>query len=195
MSAAERRALALVGALNALPGTSHRRQALWRIEEPVEQGDLFSYAGATIVDAELSPLETMTHLQRIQSDYAGLGLTTGTHPVAALRPSLKDVWRAGDLKEAPNGTRVTIAGAVICRQRPGTAKGFVFVSLEDETGIANAVVRPDLFEEKRLVITQEPLLRISGPVQNVENVIHVKADRIEALHADSVPTGVSHDFR
>jgi error-prone DNA polymerase len=194
MSASERRALALVGALNALPGTSHRREALWRVEEPVEQGDLFSYAGTTLVDAELSPLETMTHLERMQADYAGLDLTTGIHPVAALRASLKDVWRAADLKEARNGTRVTIAGAVICRQRPGTAKGFVFVSLEDETGIANAVVRPDLFEDTRMTVTQEPLLRITGPVQNIDNVIHVKAERIEALQADSVPRGVSHDF-
>ena len=70
----------------------------------------------------------------------------------------------------------------------------MFVSLEDETGIANAVVRPDLFEDTRMTVTQEPLLRITGVVQNLENVIHVKAERIEALRADSVPRGVSHDF-
>jgi error-prone DNA polymerase len=114
--------------------------------------------------------------------------------MALLRSRLTDVWSAEDLKQARTGTRVVIAGSVICRQRPGTASGIVFVSLEDETGIANAVVMPDLFEANRLVITQEPALRIIGPVQNVSNVIHVKAERIEPLREAALPTQTSHDF-
>lgn len=83
---------------------------------------------------------------------------------------------------------------MICRQRPGTAKGFVFVSLEDETGIANAVVVPALFERRRLVVTQEPALRITGVVQNVSAVIHVKAATIEPLRGHGLPVQASHDF-
>jgi error-prone DNA polymerase len=105
------------------------------------------------------------------------------------------VLRATDLPLVRDGERVIIAGSVICRQRPGTAKGFVFISLEDETGIANAIVVPQLFEARRLVITQEPALRIVGKLQNLHGVIHVKAERIEALAAADLPAQASHDFR
>jgi error-prone DNA polymerase len=94
-----------------------------------------------------------------------------------------------------DGDRVKIAGSVICRQRPGTAKGFVFVSLEDETGIANAVVTPDLFERLRMVINEEPALYIVGRLQNQAGVIHVKAETIEALNLSELPEQASHDFR
>jgi error-prone DNA polymerase len=95
----------------------------------------------------------MNPVERLRADYAGMQLTTGQHPMALLRPRLPDVWRAADLPKARHGDIVRIAGNVICRQRPGTAKGFVFISLEDETGISNAIVSPPLFEELRLVIT------------------------------------------
>ncbi len=104
------------------------------------------------------------------------------------------MWPAAELKRAPRDARVTIAGSVICRQRPGTAKGVVFVSLEDETGIANAVVAPALFESHRLMISQEPALRITGLVQNVSGVIHVRAERIEPLLDADLPAQASHDF-
>jgi error-prone DNA polymerase len=104
------------------------------------------------------------------------------------------VWRATDLPLARDGETLTVAGSVICRQRPGTAKGFLFISLEDETGIANVVVTPQLFEERRLVITQEPALRVTGVVQNRAGVIHVKAAEITALAENAVPAGASHDF-
>jgi error-prone DNA polymerase len=136
----------------------------------------------------------MDYAERIHADYKGMHMTTGRHPMALLRPGLKDVWRAADLAKAENGTRLKIGGNVICRQRPGTAKGFVFVSLEDETGVANAIVTPALFEEYRLVITEEPYLLIEGILQNVDNVIHVKADRISRLEAQSAPAALSHDF-
>src|SRR6185295_18720615 len=113
-----------------------------------------------------SPLAAMTHTEELGADFSGLGLTTEEHPMALLRSRLTDVCRARDLKQVKTGQRITIAGAVICRQRPGTAKGFVFVSLEDETGIANAVVIPALFERLRLVITQESALKITGIGQN-----------------------------
>ena len=137
----------------------------------------------------------MTPTERLRADFTGLDLTTGPHPMALVRGQLPDVWRAADLTLANDGDRLTVAGSVICRQRPGTAKGFVFISLEDETGIANVIVLPHLFESHRLVITQEPALRITGKLQNLHGVIHVKADTITALTASEVPAQASHDFR
>lgn len=136
----------------------------------------------------------MTIAERFRADFSGLELTAGTHPMALIRPQLTDEWRATDLTLGKDGERVTIAGSVICRQRPGTAKGFVFISLEDETGIANAIVVPQLFEARRLVITQEPALRITGKLQNQHGVIHVKAEKIEALTETALPAQTSHDF-
>jgi error-prone DNA polymerase len=136
----------------------------------------------------------MTHLERIAADYRTTSLTVGDHPMKAIRSSLPGVWRAADLTEAINGSLVTIAGSVICRQRPGTAKGFVFISLEDETGVANAVVRPDLFERLRLVITQESALTITGKLQSHQGVIHIKAEQIRALARVELPVEASHDF-
>ena len=197
-SAAERRALAAVGALNGF--ASHRRAALWQVEAAWSTDEpLLRYRQAefdTLVAAEASPLTPMSQYERYQADFGGLGLTTGQHPMALVRHRLPDVWRAGDLPLTRSGDRVKVAGSVICRQRPGTAKGFVFVSLEDETGVANAVVRPDLFERYRLVINQEAALVITGPVQNEEGVIHIKAEHITPLARSgvTVPEQASHDF-
>ncbi len=197
---AERRALAAVGALNAL--APHRRAALWQVEAAWSEDEalLRHFAGNENPGSVggppvfASPLATMTLPERLRADFAGLDLTTGVHPMALIRDSLPDVWRAADLPLGKDGERVTIAGSVICRQRPGTAKGFVFISLEDETGIANAIVMPQLFESQRLGITQEPALRITGKLQNLHGVIHVKAEKIEPLVAAALPALASHDF-
>jgi error-prone DNA polymerase len=187
---AARRALAAAGALNALAG--HRRAALWRVEEAPPQDDLFSAIAPD--ETEPVPLEAMTHFERIAADYRTQSLTVGDHPMKALRASLPGVLRAADLAGARNGAWVTVAGSVICRQRPGTAKGFVFVSLEDETGIANAVVRPALFEQFRLLITQESALVIRGRLQSHQGVIHIKAEQVNPLARAELPVEASHDF-
>jgi error-prone DNA polymerase len=137
----------------------------------------------------------MNYPERIQADFAGMHLTTGAHPMALLRPRLAGIARAADLPNTKHGSTVRIAGNVICRQRPGTAKGFVFVSLEDETGISNAIVTPPMFEANRLVITEEPFLLIEGRLQQINGVIHVKAQRIERLPYDAAVASHSHDFR
>src|SRR6185503_7769355 len=106
-------------------------------------------SGSRIPDpASRSPLRPMTDDDRLQADYAGMGLTIGPHPMALRRGemALRGVLRAVDLPAARNGRRVRVAGMVITRQRPGTAKGFVFLTLEDETGISNVIIRPDLFD-------------------------------------------------
>jgi error-prone DNA polymerase len=136
----------------------------------------------------------MDSTERLRADYRGMHLTTGPHPMALVRAQLPGIWTAGDLPKARHGQIVRIAGNVICRQRPGTAKGFVFISLEDETGVSNAIVTPKLFEELRLVITQEPFLEIEGPVQNTDNVIVIKARRITAMPPNKLAAAASHDF-
>jgi error-prone DNA polymerase len=192
-TAAERRALAAVGALNVL--TRHRRAALWQVEaawSPEES--LFHGSSAFAVEEDPSPLAPMSAQERVEADFAGLHLSTGAHPMARVRDRLPEVWRACDLPLGRDGEQVTIAGTVICRQRPGTAKGVVFISLEDETGIANAIVRSQLFEQTRLVVNQEPSLRIVGRLQHREGVIAVQASAISALGLAEVPAQASHDF-
>src|SRR2546425_8305943 len=142
-----------------------------------------------------SPLARMTLPERVRADYETMNLTTGPHPMKLLRKNLPNIWRATDLVHAEHGSTVQIAGNVICRQRPGTAKGFVFVSLEDETGIANAIVKPHVFERHRLVVTQESALKITGRLQNQSGVIHVSAETIEPLVELALPALASHDFR
>ncbi len=133
--------------------------------------------------------------ERLSADLSGMSLTIGKHPMKLLRPKVPQAWRAVDLPRAVNGAYLQIAGQVICRQRPGTAKGFVFISLEDETGVANAIVVPQLFEKYRLLITSEAFLIIEGPLQNFENVIHIKAQYIAPLPGQDLNLAESHDFR
>jgi error-prone DNA polymerase len=141
------------------------------------------------------PLPAMSATDRLVADYDRTGLTIGPHPMALRRSDLavRGVLRAIDLPRARDGRRVRVAGAVITRQRPGTAKGFVFLTLEDETGIANIIVRPDLFDRERTAIVSEPFLLIEGTLQNQEGVTSVKADRVQSLSAGAVEPP-SHDF-
>jgi len=141
-----------------------------------------------------SPLPRMTLPERVRADYEVMDLTTGPHPMKLVRAQLPDIWQAIDLAQAKHGSIVRIAGNVICRQRPGTAKGFVFISLEDETGVSNAIVTPDLFEETRLLVTEEPFLVIEGEVQNTDNVVLIKAQKIFPLISDGLVGSASHDF-
>jgi len=133
---------------------------------------------------KFTPLRQMTDDERLAADYAGTGITTGPHPMAYERERLRrqGILSAQELEHSGSNRPVRIAGRVICRQRPGTAKGFVFLSLEDETGIANVILTPDVFEQNRLIVTRSRFLTIEGKLQNQEGVIHVKAERIEPLH-------------
>ena len=189
LNKAERRVLAKIGAFNALG--QHRRSALWDVESLFDEEDLLT---ARDEASSLAPLLPMTPLERLQADYAGTRLTTGPHPMTFVRAQLPHVTRASDLARGEHGQRVTIAGVVICRQRPGTAKGHVFVSLEDETGIANAIVRSELFEKERLTITHEPLLEIEGKLQRVEGVISVLAGNVRGMNGPASIDGQSYDF-
>jgi error-prone DNA polymerase len=132
----------------------------------------------------------MTEAERLAADYAGTSLTIGRHPMALRREELasRGVLRAVDLRGLRHGRRVRAAGLVITRQRPGTAKGFVFLTLEDETGVANIIIRPDLFARDRLVIVEEPFLIVEGILQNQDGVTSIRADAVHRF------AGVALDF-
>ena len=187
-------ALARVGALNTLDNVEHRRDALWQVEQagrPV--GPLLrSAAPARTIS---NPLQRMTTEERLAADYAGTGITTGPHPMTYRRVELRQqgILSAQELECCSSNRTIRIAGCVIARQRPGTAKGFVFLSLEDETGIANIILTPDIFEQNRIVVTRSRFLMIEGPLQNQDGVIHVKAQFITPLesHGADIP---SHNF-
>jgi error-prone DNA polymerase len=171
----------------------HRRDALWQVERAVRpSGPLLEQQHE--LDAP-SPLAPMNHEERLVADFHGTGLTVGPHPMAYRRSWLNamGIRRAIELRNLPTGKRIRIGGCVITRQRPGTAKGFVFLSLEDETGVANAIVRPDLFHENRLLLTSERFLAVEGILQNQDNVISVRAERVHPLFVTKAET-VSHDF-
>ena len=171
----------------------HRRDALWQVERAVRpSGPLLEQQNE--LDTP-SPLAPMNHEERLVADFHGTGLTVGPHPMAYKRAWLNamGIRRASELRELPTGKRLRIGGCVITRQRPGTAKGFVFLSLEDETGVANAIVRPDLFHENRLLLTTERFLAVEGILQNQDNVISVRAERVLPLFVTQAET-LSHDF-
>jgi error-prone DNA polymerase len=196
--------LAGVGALNAFG--YNRRDALWQIERAIRPaGELFdpgasghgapSDPAAPPAAEAPSPLAAMTPIERVIADYEGTGLTIGPHPMALRRAemSLRGVLRAAELPRSRSGRRVRVAGAVITRQRPGTAKGFVFLTLEDETGIANIIVRPDLFDVYRVAIIEEPFLLVEGVLQQQDKVTSIRAERVLGI-GGARPEIASHDF-
>jgi error-prone DNA polymerase len=183
--------LAEIGALNALD-QQHRRDALWQAQRAIlPVGPLLAPLEET---GEPSPLAPMSTEERLWADYRGTGVTVGKHPMAWRRIEMNalGVVPAMHLARIPNGRIVRIAGSVVVRQRPGTAKGFVFLSMEDETGMMNAIVNPATFERFKFEVLGEPYLIIDGVLQNQDGVISVKAGRIAALRAGAAAE--SHDF-
>ena len=210
LSKSELSSLAEIGALNFVGSKAgfHRRDALWQIERASRRaGPLLEgceESEALIAEEEIaaadslgkySPLKPMTPEARLISDFRNTGMTVGPHPMSYHRESLRrqGILSARDLHHVADGTRVSVAGAVIARQRPGTAKGFVFLSLEDETGIANAIITPQLFHEDHVVVVNQRFLLIEGRLQNQDNVISVKAERVRPLAVTRAKTE-SHDF-
>jgi len=183
--------------LNALPkqkADRHRRGALWQSElalQPV--GELLE---TSTDDSGLSPLDSMTPGQRTYADFSNSGLSIGKHPMSYYRERMRQmgVMDAATAKAQRDGFVLEVAGCVITRQRPGTAKGFVFLSLEDETGIVNIIVQPDLFDRRRQACTTAPYVLVKGVLQSVTGVISVKAGDIEELSFREAAVMRSHDF-
>jgi error-prone DNA polymerase len=197
--------LAAVGALNfiqtpqstrftkARSVATNRRDALWQVERVARAGGVL-YENLSENDAG-SPLLPMTLPERMDADFRGTGLTIGKHPVAYHRAELNKLGalRATDIAKLRNGTAVCVGGWVIVRQRPGTAKGFVFLTLEDETGVSNIIITPQLFDQYRLVLVDHPFLLIEGVLQNQDNVVSIKAKRVKPL-SFKIAAAPSHDF-
>jgi error-prone DNA polymerase len=200
----ELEALAELGALASLePGWEGRRAALWQVAA-LERDPRSLFAGVS-PPATAPPVPEMTPLEQTLADYRIAGMTTGPQTLAHLRPSLTErgLLTAAVLREAPNGRYVRTAGHVIVRQRPGSARGFCFLTLEDETGTSNAVLTPDQFRRFRVPLHTSSLVEIAGPVQNVDSVVHVRVRELRPLswreHDPSLAARStlpdSHDYR
>jgi error-prone DNA polymerase len=187
--------LARVGALNKLGEVEHRRDALWQVEQAGRPVGPLLRSVSPLQATAPNPLQQMSADERLAADFAGTGITTGPHPMAWQRADMRrqGILSATELEHCESNRSVRIAGCVIARQRPGTAKGFVFLSLEDETGIANVILAPDIFEQNRLFVTRNRFLEIHGKLQNQDGVVHVKAQRIVPLDITSADIR-SHDF-
>ena len=186
--------LAEVGALNTIGEGIHRRDALWQVERAGRAaGPLLESLDRD--EEGSSPLRPMEPPERMVADYASTGVTVGRHPMAHCRPQLRkmDIVPARHLSLLRHGVKARIAGCVIARQRPGTAHGFIFLSIEDETGISNAIIDPDLYENHRSLVTYAKFLLIEGALQNVDKVIHIRAKHIEELTVTPAPMQ-SHDW-
>jgi len=188
----ELRVLAEAGAFESLwPG---RRDALWEVLRQ-SRGDAGPLARRSVRPARRLP--AMSEFERVLADYRTTGLSPGAHPISFLRAELtrRGVLSARALEGRRNGERVGVAGLVICRQRPGTAKGVMFITLEDETGFANFVVMPDLRKRLRGVL-RAPLLLLEGVMEREGAVINVLVRGAEALDlAGRQIRGQSRDFR
>ena len=200
--------LAELGALAALPGAPARddskqgwtrRTALWQVLAMAGKpaGDLFA---RTVTPVTESPLPEMTLHERVAADYRASGLTVGKHPMALRRDEMRTrgVVTVREYLAMRNGTAASVAGAVITRQRPGTAKGFFFLTVEDETGIANAIVSPQLFDLERKVLVASPMIVMHGVVQQQDGVTSLKVVHAEAIgrgggEGIAIPEG--HNFR
>ena len=187
-------ALAEIGALNSLGEGIHRREALWQVESVWRpRGPLFDRQDDVLPAP--GPLAPMQPLERLEADYRGTGLTVGRHPMHYLRERVQsmDVLSSREIEAAADGRRVRVAGAVITRQRPGTAKGFCFITLEDETGVSNLILTPQVFQAHRPVVMHETFLLAEGVLQNTEGTAAVKAEKLQALGSPELGMQ-SHDF-
>jgi error-prone DNA polymerase len=189
------RTLARIGALNNISPDSklHRRDALWQVERAgYKAGPLLE--GIVELDAK-SPLAKMDIEERLVSDYEGTGVTVGPHPMFYRRTEMRqqNIKSAAELRAMKNGQKATVAGAVITRQRPGTAKGLIFLTLEDESAHANVIVMPDIYEKYRRAVLEPTFVRVSGTVQNQDGIVHLWAEQI-APSTVSAAAVTSHDF-
>ncbi len=179
LSAAELTTLAEIGAFASLGEKPTRRDALWQVSELVaSRGGLLSET----VDAR-SPLPAMSLAERIQADYHGTSITVGPHPMALCRQALRaqGVATAHELTAQPDGRLVRAAGLVIVRQRPATARGFFFMTLEDETGLLNLIVAPPVFEQYRPVLLGAAGLLVEGQLQRQNSSVSIKSLQFQDL--------------
>jgi error-prone DNA polymerase len=189
--------LARVGAMNSIDSVEHRRDALWQVERAGKlEGPLLRQQSEWLCeDCRSLPLREMTPEERLVVDYAGTSVTTGPHPMYFRRQELNKqrYLTAFELRKRRDGEFVRVAGLAIVKQRPGTAKGTVFMSVSDETDIFNVIVTKEFFERNRSAISNAKFISVEGPLQNEDDTIHVRASRIRALPTRGLEV-TSHDF-
>jgi error-prone DNA polymerase len=176
------------------PRSEGRRADLWRVG--VARGSRAAHGQLSLpLPVPAAPrLREMSEWEKVVADYAATGVTLGTHPMALMRAGLgSGVLRSEDLERTPDGVRVEIAGMVVARQRPATARGVVFMLLEDEVGVINLVVLPPAYERHRLAVRTASFVRVEGKLERREGVINVVVDSLEALTTpDLSPAKVRH---
>jgi error-prone DNA polymerase len=165
-----------------------RRQALWDVRaldsaSAAERLPLFATAPDDLAREPQVELPPMPLPEHVVNDYRALSLSLKAHPVSFLRDELnaRRIVPAGELPSLPSGRRLSVAGLVLVRQRPGTAAGVIFCTLEDETGVANVIVWPKIFERYRATVLGARLVKVTGRLQSEQNVIHIVAERLEDL--------------
>jgi error-prone DNA polymerase len=159
-----------------------RRDALWHALSQ-DRKELPLFDPLPYAPEEATALPEMQPVEEMLADYRNLGMTLGKHPIGFLRPALDKmkIARADDLRVLPKDRPVAVAGVVLVRQRPGTAKGITFVTLEDETGVANLIIRPDVWKRFRNVALRANILLVRGRLQREGRVIHVLTSYLEDL--------------
>jgi len=195
------RHLAEAGAFDSMlphePDERKRRGALWAVLD-ASRGDAGPLAPRRRTKADVAPVPAMTAVELTEADYRMTGISLAGHPMSHVRSvlELNGVRSAQDLvQNGRDGETVATAGLVICRQRPGTAKGFVFLTLEDETGLVNVVVTPPRFEKQALLISRTPLLLVRGVLQVEQKVVNIRARQFRALEAAvGAEFAKRHDF-
>jgi error-prone DNA polymerase len=191
------RMLATIGALNTIASengvSSHRRDALWQVEKYGSR--VPRLLEGLVEQGRTLPLKPMEVEERLVADFHGTGMTVGPHPMAYRREQLRQmgIVSASELRKLPHNRTAVAAGCVITRQRPGTAKGLIFLTLEDETGHANVIVMPDVYSLDPMVVLHERFVQVKGRVQNQDGVVHLRAERISPLSISAAATQ-SHDF-
>lgn len=193
LTVAQLRALAEAGAFDGL--WPNRRSALWEVLKHARgaAGPLAPVA----LDRRSAPVPPLTPVELTEADYRVTGLSPAGHPMRHLRAAVAAMGAipAAELARRRDGDWVSVAGLAICRQRPATAKGFCFVTLEDETGLANVVITPKLFEANKRLVRRSPLLVVSGVLQEEQGVLNIRAKRFAAPHPEAGAAFVtSHDF-
>jgi error-prone DNA polymerase len=190
-AALEKREVEALAHADALAGFGlARREAMWKVRAPRDRG---LFAGLELGDG-VPDLPPLTRAEQLVLDYETTGIAVEDHAMKVVRPRLPRHYKsARDLAQTPNGARVSTAGMVICRQRPGTASGVVFVTLEDETGFVNLILWAKTFERLRHVATTSSLLVAHGKVERQGDVVYVIPDRLERLALVDVPA-MSRDF-
>ncbi len=195
------RHLAEAGAFDSMlphePDLRKRRGALWAVLD-ASRGDAGPLTPRRRTKADVAPVPAMTAVELTEADYRMTGISLAGHPMSHVRSvlELNGVRSAQDLvQNGRDGEIVATAGLVICRQRPGTAKGFVFLTLEDETGLVNVVVTPPRFEKQALLISRTPLLLVRGVLQVEQKVVNIRAKQFRALEAAAgAEFAKRHDF-